>query len=204
MEISVIITNYNYERFLSRSIRSAINQSFDGSEYEIIVVDDCSTDSSRRIINNFGNSVKSVFNNCNLGIAKSCNKAIGNAMGAYIIRLDADDYVARDWLKVHHLFLSHNKGEMDATSSDYLEVDESERVLRRKNGTTWPIACGIMYRTDHMLDLNMYDSNLPREDVDFRQRFIKSGKQIYNLPVPLYRYTQHDASITKSTKLVGI
>jgi glycosyltransferase involved in cell wall biosynthesis len=197
MEISVIITNYNYGKHVARAIRSVINQSFNKNEYEIIVIDDCSTDNSRQVIESFGDKIRTLFNVKNLGLAESCNCAIRSAMGTYVIRLDADDYVAHDWLKVHHLFLANNKGEMDATSSDYLEVDENENTLRRKNGSTWPIACGVMYKLDHMMSLGLYDTNLPREDVEFRQRFLKSGKQIYNLPVPLYRYTQHDNSITK-------
>ena len=198
MDISVIITNHNYEKYIARAIRSVINQSFDKNEYEIIVIDDGSTDNSKSVINSFSMYIKPIFNEKNLGVAASCNNAIRSSMSTYVIRLDADDYVAQDWLKVHHLFLSNNKGEMDATSSDYLEVDENEKILRRKNGLTWPIACGVMYKLDHILELGLYDVGLPREDVDFRQRFIKSGRQIYNLPVPLYRYTQHENSFTKT------
>jgi glycosyltransferase involved in cell wall biosynthesis len=197
MEISVIITNYNYGKYLSRAIRSLKSQTFNQNEFEVLVVDDCSTDNSKEIIKSFGNYIKPICNEQNLGLAASCNKAIQMAMGKYIIRLDADDFVNKDWLKVHHLFLSNNKGEMDATSSDYLEVDENENTLRRKNGLTWPIACGVMYKLDHFLELGMYDPNLPREDVEFRQKFIKSGKQLYNIPVPLYRYLQHQDSLTK-------
>jgi len=197
MEVSVIITNYNYGKYLARAIRSALNQSFNKSEYEIIVIDDYSTDSSKQVIESFHTKIKPIYNESNLGLAATCNKAIKEAMGTYVIRMDADDYVAHDWLKIHHLFLANNKGEMDATSSDYLEVDESEKTIRRKSGATWPIACGVMYKLDHMLELGLYDVSLPREDVDFRQRFIKSGKQIFNIPVPLYRYTQHENSITK-------
>lgn len=198
MEISVVITNHNYGKYLSRAIRSLKGQSFNQNELEVIIIDDCSTDNSKEIIESFGSYVKPIYNEQNLGLAVSCNKAIRTAIGKYIIRLDADDYVAMDWLKVHHLFLSNNKGEMDATSSDYLEVDEKENPIRRKNGMTFPIACGVMYKTDHMLELGLYDSSLPREDVDFRQRFVKSGRQIFNIPVPLYRYTQHSASMTKN------
>ncbi len=163
-----------------------------------MVVDDCSTDNSREILESWSEHIKPIYNEQNLGLAASCNKAIRSAIGKYIIRLDADDYVAMDWLKVHHLFLSNNKGEIDATSSDYLEVDENENPLRRRNGVTFPIACGIMYKADHMLELGLYDTNLPREDIDFRQRFLKSGRQIYNISIPLYRYTQHKNSMTKS------
>lgn len=197
MECSVIITNYNYGRYIARAIRSVVNQSFNKNEYEIMVIDDCSIDNSKQVIESFGTKIKPIYNEQNIGLAATCNRAFTEALGTYVIRLDADDYVANDWLKVHHLFLANNKGEMDATSSDYLEVDENERTLRRKNGMTWPIACGVMYKLDHVLELNLYNEQLPREDIDFRQRFIRSGKQIYNIPVPLYRYTQHENSMTK-------
>lgn len=195
MEISLIITNYNYEKFLARSIRSAINQSYNKSEYEIIVIDDCSVDNSKNIIDSFSDYVRPIFNNENIGLAASCNKAIRSAIGKYIIRIDADDFVHKDLLKIHQLFLANNK-DMNATSSDYYEVDIRENIVCRKNGVTWPIACGIMYRVDQIIDLGLYDETLPREDVDFRQRFLKQY-QIYNIPIPLYRYTIHENSKTR-------
>lgn len=199
MEISVIITNYNYASFLSRAIRSIINQSFNKDEYEIVIIDDCSTDNSKHVIESFSGHVKPIFNDKNIGLAASCNKAIRQALGKYIIRVDADDYVAADFLKVHQLFLANNK-DMDATSSDYYEVDLKENVMRRKNGVTWTIACGVMYRANHMFELGLYDESLPREDVDFRQRFLKKY-QIYNIPVPLYRYTVHEESKTRNNNV---
>lgn len=197
MEISVIITNYNYANYLSRAIRSVINQSFSKNEYEIIVIDDNSIDFSKKILDSFTGHIKVIYNEKNLGLAESCNKAIRSAFGSYVIRLDADDYVAKDWLLILHSFIASNK-DMDAVSSDYLEVDEKENIIRRKCGITWPIACGIIYRTDQIIDLGLYDSSLPREDVAFRKKFLESGRQIYNIPVPLYRYTQHSNSITKN------
>lgn len=196
MEISVIITNYNYGRFLARAIRSILHQSFDSERYEVIVIDDCSKDNSKNILKSFDGRVKTIFNEENEGLAASCNIAIREATGAHIIRLDADDYVHHDFLKLHHLFLANNK-DMDATSSDYYEVGLKEDIIRRKNGVTWPIACGVMYRIDQIIELGLYDESLPREDVEFRQRFLKEY-QIYNIPVPLYRYTIHDQSKTRT------
>jgi glycosyltransferase involved in cell wall biosynthesis len=200
MEISVIVTNYNYERFLARCLRSIINQSYLDSEYEIVVIDDCSTDNSKRVIDSFQGVVRPIFNAANEGLTASCNKAIRSARGKYVIRVDADDYIHRDALTVHQLFLANNK-DMDATSCDYYEVDPKENILRRKNAVTWPIACGIMYRTDQMINIGLYDESLPREDEEFRQRFIKKY-QIYNIPVPLYRYTIHDDSKTRNEGLI--
>ena len=195
MEISVIITSHNYEKYLSRAIRSVVNQTYGKDEYEIIVIDDASDDNSKNIMRSFSGKIKCIYNESNLGLAASCNKAIKSVLGKCIIRVDADDYVMRDFLKVHQLFLSHNK-DMDASSSDYLEVDVKENILRRKNATTWPIACGVMYRTDHLIDIGLYDESLPREDVDLRSRFLKKY-QIYNIPIPLYRYTVHEESMTR-------
>ena len=198
MEISVIVSNYNYARFLPRCIRSLVTQSFNKSEYEIIVIDDCSTDDSKDVITTFNNHIRFIANSKNIGLAATCNKAIHSALGKYIIRVDADDYVSSDFLKVHQLFLSHNKKEMNATSCDYYEVDDNENMIRRRSGITFPIACGVMYKTDDMISLGLYNEMLPREDVDFRSRFLQSGKNIYNIPIPLYRYTQHTKSMTKN------
>ena len=62
MKISVIVTNYNYEKWLRRCIRSLINQSFD--DYEIIIIDDYSTDNSRNILLEYQDidKIKLVFN----------------------------------------------------------------------------------------------------------------------------------------------
>ena len=181
---------------MARAIRSAINQSFDKNKYEIIVIDDCSTDNSKSVIDSFSGYIRPIYNEKNIGLAASCNKAIKASLGQYVIRLDADDYVAEDWLLILYAFLADNK-DMDAASSDYLEVNEKEEIVRRKCGSTWPLACGVLYRTDQIIKLGLYKEGLPREDVEFRKRFLEAGYQIYNVPVSLYRYTQHLNSITK-------
>jgi glycosyltransferase involved in cell wall biosynthesis len=198
MEISVVITNHNYGRFVARAIRSVLNQSFNQQEYEVLVIDDYSTDNSRDVLAHFDGKVKVLYNDANLGLAASCNKAIKEAAGKYVVRLDADDYVAKDWLLILHAFLSSNKDEMDAVCSDYLEVDVKEQTLKRKSGVTWPIACGLLFKVDDFLQLGGYDEGLPREDFDFRERLIRARKQVYNIPVALYRYTQHNESLTKN------
>jgi glycosyltransferase involved in cell wall biosynthesis len=198
VEISVVIANYNNSCFLSRSIRSSINQSFNNSEYEIIVVDDCSTDDSISVLNRFSDKIKIIQNEKNIGLSESCNKAVTLAESKFCFFLDADDYIGKNVLSVQHDFLSYNKDYIDAVSCDYLEVDIRENVLRRRNGESYPIRCGIMYYTDHLLRLGPYNKSVPREDIDFRERFLKSGKYIYNVPIPYYRYTQHNSSITKN------
>ena len=68
MKISVIVTNYNYEKWLRRCVRSLINQNFD--DYEIIIIDDCSTDNSRNILLEYqdDDKIKLIFNKSNVGV----------------------------------------------------------------------------------------------------------------------------------------
>lgn len=198
MEISVIISNYNNDKFLSRCVRSVLNQSFNKKEYEILVIDDKSTDKSIDIMKNFEGKIVSIYNERNLGLSSSCNKAVKRANGKFSIFVDSDDFINCNLLLVEHDFLSHNKDNFDACSCDYYEVNIKETVLKRRDGMAYPIRCGIMYYTDHLLELGPYDENEKREDIDFRKRFLQSGKYIYNIPVPYYKYTQRNDSITKN------
>ena len=74
--ISVIITTYNYGKYIERAIRSCMDQSLDDSEYEIIVVNDCSTDFTEKILENYSSDVK-VFNlTKNIGLSAARNFGI--------------------------------------------------------------------------------------------------------------------------------
>ena len=66
----------------------------DIKDFEIIVVDDASTDNSINILNAFRRNVKIIKNKKNIGVAKSVNKAVKIAKGEYFVRVDADDYVS--------------------------------------------------------------------------------------------------------------
>lgn len=198
MEISIIISNFNNGKFISRAIRSAINQNFDKREFEILVIDDCSTDNSINLIEGFGNYIRTIYNKTNLGLAISCNNAVKAALGKFVFFLDSDDIISSNVLLVEHDFLSHNKESIDAVSCDYYEISEKETILKRRDGMAYPIRCGIMYYTDHLMELGPYDPNVPREDIDFRRRFLQNKKFIYNISIPYYKYTQHNNSITKT------
>jgi len=86
--VSIVINNYNYARYLAEAINSALRQTF--RAVETIVVDDGSTDKSRKVIDSFGNSVKPILK-ANGGQASALNFGFGQARGEIIIFLDADD-----------------------------------------------------------------------------------------------------------------
>lgn len=88
--VSIIINNYNYERFLSEAIDSALNQTY--PYIEVIVVDDGSTDNSREIIAEYGDRIISIFQP-NGKQAAAFNSGFAKSKGDIIIFLDADDYL---------------------------------------------------------------------------------------------------------------
>ncbi len=103
--VSVIITNYNYARFLRQSIESVFQQSY--QKFELIVVDDGSTDNSREVIESYGDRLIAVFQE-NGGMSASRNAGYAKSTGEIVCFLDADDYYHPEKLaKVVSSFLSH-------------------------------------------------------------------------------------------------
>lgn len=196
MEISVIISTHNCEKYLERAIRSALSQLFPKEHYEVMVVDDGSTDNTEKILDSMKSMIRVIRLKKNKGLAYARNYAIKNALGKFVICLDADDYISHDLLHIEHLYLLHNK-HIDAVSCDYLIVDNNERVIERRDAVEHPIACGIMFYKDKIKEVGLYDEDfLAHEDLDLRKRYLEKFN-LYNIPLPLYRYRDHDGNLTK-------
>jgi glycosyltransferase involved in cell wall biosynthesis len=199
VQVSVIITCHNYARYLSRAIRSAINQSLDKKDYEIIVVDDGSTDETRKVMKTYSGKIKPLILKENVGLAAARNEGIKSALGRFVVNLDADDYMDENLLHIEMTFLNFNPA-WDAVSCDYFLVDENEKHIGRISGAEKPIACGVMFRTDLLFEVGLYDENFKlREEEDLRLRFEKKHL-IRNIELPLYRYRKHDNNMTNNKK----
>jgi glycosyltransferase involved in cell wall biosynthesis len=193
--ISVLIPAYNAERFIGRAIRSVLNQTVPDRQHEVIAVDDASTDRTAYALELFKDEIEILYNDKKLGLPASLNRAIRAARGKYVVRVDADDYVSHDYLYILQRFLEDNTY-MDAVACDYLLVDDSENVIERRNCMEHPIGCGIMFRTDHLIEIGSYDDNfLMHEDRDLRVRFLKKYA-IHRIELPLYRYRRHKDNMT--------
>lgn len=194
--ISLIITSFNYGHYVERAIRSALDQSLTRERYEIIVVNDASTDNTKVVLSNYEDDCR-IFNlEQNLGLGGARNFGIKKAKGQFIIFLDADDYIHRDLLNTQRLFLELNVS-IDAVSCDYYLVDEVGKHLSHVNAEEKPIACGVMFRKDYLYHIGLYDESFrAREEEDLRIRWLRDFK-IYNLIVPLYRYRMHESNLTK-------
>ena len=196
--VSVIVAAHNEVRFIGRCIRSLLAQRFPRDKFEIVVVNDGSMDRTPIILASFGADIRVLTNETNIGLPASINRAVHTIHSKYLVRVDADDYVNESFLDVLYMFLAENP-DLDAVACDYLLVDDREDVLGRRSCMDEPIACGIMFRTDQLLDVGLYDETfLLHEDRDLRVRFLEKHT-IDRVPLPLYRYRRHADNITNDT-----
>ena len=199
VSISVIVPTYNRDLYIGRCIRSLLDQSLNRENYEIIVVNDGSKDNTATILKSYGNEITLVKNKSNKGLSFSLNKGIKKSKGRFIVRVDSDDYVNKEFLKYLQMYLLLNN-EVKAVSCDYYLVDDKENTLEKKDSSSHPIGCGIMFRIESLIKIGLYDKNLKaHEDKDLRYRFLKKYK-IHRLMLPLYRYRKHPNNMTKNKK----
>jgi glycosyltransferase involved in cell wall biosynthesis len=199
INVSIIITNYNYGKYLGRCIRSCLDQSMDKSRYEVVVVDDASTDESAEVINSFGDKIRPVFLKENRGVSYASNVGIREALGFFIIRVDADDYINEHTLLIMAEILNSNQ-DIGFVYSDHLVVDVAGTVLKRVNKKTLANllnhGAGIMFKKSHLEVLGLYNVALKNcEDYDLILRYLKNFDG-YHIPLPFYRYTRHDTNMT--------
>lgn len=131
-KISVIMPNYNAEKFLTEAIESVLKQTF--TDFEFIIIDDCSTDKSWEIIQNFAKKDKRIIairNEKNLKICKTLNKWLEIARWEYIARMDSDDISLPERFAKQLKFLEENK-EIGIVGSDIVIIDEKWEKIQEK------------------------------------------------------------------------
>lgn len=89
--ISIVINNYNYGQFLAKAIDSALQQTYEN--FEVIVIDDCSTDNSREIVASYGDRIKPILHTTNGKQGAAFNSGFTQSQGDIVLFLDADDYL---------------------------------------------------------------------------------------------------------------
>ena len=198
-EISVIIPTFNREKYIGRCMRSLLTQSIGTDNFEIIIIDDGSTDDTQKILNAFKEDIKILENKKNLGLPASLNKGIKACTGKYVVRVDSDDYVNKDFLKILHLFIAHNK-DFSAAACDYYLVDNDENFVERVNCEEKPIGCGIIFKKKDLISIGLYNEKfLLNEEKELRERFEKKFS-IQRVALPLYRYRKHNENMTNNLK----
>jgi len=130
--VSVIIPLYNAEKYIEETMESVISQTY--QNWELIVVDDCSTDSSRNIVKEFEKKdyrIKLIELETNFGgPARPRNIGIDNAKGEYIAFLDADDVWLEEKLEIQLGFMVKNG--LDFSSTNTVNIDKNSNTIRNK------------------------------------------------------------------------
>ncbi len=100
MRFSICIPNYNYARYLGRTIQSVLDQTY--QDFEIVVCDNCSTDESANVVRGFGDArIKLNINACNVGFAGNLDRAARMATGDVMIMLSSDDLMRPQALETY-------------------------------------------------------------------------------------------------------
>lgn len=210
--VSVIMSVYNGEEYLVEAIESVRKQTFEN--WELIVINDCSTDSTAEILADFAGKderIKVHTNEVNLRLPKSLNKAISLCTGKYIARMDADDICLPDRLEKQYAFMEEN-GDVALSSCRFMTMKNGvyasggaggrcdNEALRALLLVMNPILHpGVIAKAEVMKSLQ-YDTTLTcTEDLELWTRVAMENRKMQILPECLMLYRLHDKQITSTT-----
>ncbi|WP_290139626.1 glycosyltransferase family 2 protein [uncultured Dubosiella sp.] len=135
--ISIIVPVYNCEKYLPETIKSIITQTY--SNFEIILIDDGSTDSSGKICDEFAlrDSRICVFHKENGGVSDSRNFGVANSKGKYITFVDSDDVIVKDYCE--NLIKALNKENVDIVIGNFMKFSGDIPKLEYNDGNNYQI-----------------------------------------------------------------
>ena len=202
--ISIVVTNFNYSSFLGRCIESCLSQDLKSDQFEIVVVDDASTDSSREVLSGFGADpqVQVVLRDQNGGVAAAANDGIRRATGEFVTRVDADDAVVPSFARKLAQRLRTAPAAF-CVCCDYRTVDPAGATLGTFSARTHPISCGVMYRRNRLMEAGLYDPlwrHLEEEELRGRLGYQYSIEYVDEV---LYDYLRHDRNKTLDTSALA-
>ncbi len=205
--ITIIICNYNNEKYIKNFLYSVINQKKNKIPYNVIFIDDNSKDNSlyiaKKILKKFRNSTI-VKNNLNLGLTKSCNKAIKLCKTNYFIRVDSDDYISNYFIHFFEKFAKNNKYELITSNRIDFKKDKSirKKILKKNFDIFKLVSCGVALKTNKVKKIGMY-KNLLWEEYDLYVRYLNPEKRnIKIIEKNLYYYRRHQKSMSYKKKWI--
>ena len=215
-KVSVIIPVYNVEEYLVECLESVINQT--EKDIEIICVEDCSTDSSLEILQEYAKKDKRIVvlqNEVNSGLSVTRNNGLAIAKGEYILFVDSDDFIAPNLLEK----TLKNSGDVDMVYFDYKACSSNSSMFGDHNyilptGRFKALdynlklasynminfsACSKLYKTSFLKNNHIkFDAGILYEDVLFGFRCMINANNIYSLSDKLYFYRIRSNSIMTS------
>ena len=192
--ISVIVATHNMGRFLPEALDSLLRQSLSRSQFEVLVVDDGSSDDTGEVLASYSRKVK-IIRQPHSGLVAAVSNGSERSRGRYLIRVDADDWVDPDMLFIGMRLLDENPTAACVISDRY-EVRDKKRSRVRidpKNLYTL-VACGTLFRMSMLRQAGGYRP-VYWEEYDLYLRLRQLGEFLY-APLPLYFYRKHSSSMT--------
>ena len=226
--ISVVVPIYNMEMYLARCLESLANQ--DSNDYEVLLIDDGSTDSVKSICKRYCEKYPDIFRYYykeNGGLSSARNYGIEYAKGEYLTFPDPDDWVENNYVSSFLKFISVNEdlvvmghyvdwedGRISKKASSFNGLLEPGRAIEQLviypslSAFAWDKA----YRADIIRSANIRfkSDKEPTEDLDFMYRYLKAcNKRVRSIPsIATYHYCQRVDSVTgmnfSSRKLNGL
>ena len=199
--VSVIMPAYNAERFVGEAINSVIAQTL--TDWELLVIDDCSTDDTQRIVAEFAEEdsrIQLLVNEVNMGVAKTRNRGLDLCRGQYVALLDSDDYYKPDMLQKMVDCSKRTKADIVYCSyelvgkkvcNDFIvpEQTDFERSLVRS-----VITCSSVLISSEIAKNNRFPTDLYHEDIALWFRLLRDGVKACGVTEILAAYRQRTNS----------
>lgn len=224
MKISVYITSYNQKAFLKEAIDSVLAQTL--KPFEIIIVDDCSTDGSQELIKEYCLNepiIKAHFNNENIGITKTRNTALSLVTGDLITWLDGDDVYLSDKLKIQYELIQKTNADLVYTnfyiSEDHIDsikmvwcshisqLPQNNNILKEVLSRDFPLNTLFRYEMitkELMNNIGSYDEKIEiYEDFEYRIRLSVKAKTAFSMKA-LSVYRLHGKGLSNKDKSVHL
>lgn len=201
--VSVVLPVYNCELYIKDAISSIFNQTI--QDFEILVIDDCSTDNTLEIVRAIKDSrIKIICKEKNKGLIDSLNIGFAEANGKYIARMDGDDISYPERFE-KQLYILENNSDIKVCGCWLKEFDGSDKVIKHKEFHNEIVArlllscsmsLGSVLLERKWAQKFKFDENKKHvEDYDFWARIAWSGK-LYNIQEVLYDYRVHNSQVS--------
>lgn len=209
--ITVLMPAYNAEKYIGEAIASVLNQVFTG--FELLIINDGSTDSTKEIIESFNDTRVRLINQTNQGIAAALNMGLLNAKAELVARFDADDICMPDRLQMQYKFLVENPGYIIVGSdAHYIDMEgeyvfshsmpaHTNQEIQELTVNTCPfIHSSVLFYKEPILKAGGYDTHAYAfQDHLLWSKIIKEGKAA-NLNKPLLKVRLNPESISIDEK----
>ena len=214
--VSIVIPAYNAQAYLGDTLESALNQTY--RSFEIIVVDDGSTDATAAVAENYRSRGVRVLLQANAGAAAARNRALLVARGKLVVLLDSDDLWEPDYLETMVQFLDRNPevsiafcnsrffGESKHAGKTYQEVypPAPPITFAKLAGQVSHVCLDAILRREVFKRVGMFDERLQAvEDFDLWLRALQAGCRIEPIARVLVHYRRHAASVSADSTVMG-